>query len=203
MGLNMKTRLALNHNIAEQELLSVKYLLSVEHLLANIFAKISKLLKWRQSKINSRWSRNLPDNNKWLLVGNETVHYALKQNYGNSMHIKISYDWQSLYYFVYIRFKKSSNSSLVFIYSKKCIIFYGKNYSKKFSGMQALGMCLTYVKRYFQPHQWNVVYFRAQITQILLFLGMPILERSSQFNNDTFSKKFSALDVLGIFRYLT
>ena len=107
------------------------------------------------------------------------------------------------YYFVYIRFKKSSNSSLVFIYSKKCVIFYEKNYSKKFSGMQALGMCLTYVKRYFQPHQWNVVYFMAQITQILLFLGMPILERSSQFNNDTFSKKISALDVLGIFRYLT
>ena len=131
MGLNMKTRLALNYNITEQELLSVKYLLSVEHLLANIFAKISKLLKWRQSKINSRWSRNLPDNNKWLLVGNDTVRYALKENYENSMHIKVSYVWQSLYYFVYIRFKKSSNSSLVFIYSKKCVIFSWEELFKK------------------------------------------------------------------------
>ena len=44
MGLNMNKRLGFNHHITEQELLSVKYLLSVEHLLSNIFAKISNLL---------------------------------------------------------------------------------------------------------------------------------------------------------------
>ena len=44
MGLNRNKRLDFNHHITEQELLSVKYLLSVEHLLSNIFAKISKLL---------------------------------------------------------------------------------------------------------------------------------------------------------------
>ena len=45
MGLNMNKRLGFNHYIIEEDLLlSVKYLLSVEHLLSNIFAKISKLL---------------------------------------------------------------------------------------------------------------------------------------------------------------
>ena len=44
MGLNMKKRLCFNHRITEQELLSVKFFLSVEHLLSNIFAKIPKLL---------------------------------------------------------------------------------------------------------------------------------------------------------------
>ena len=38
MGLNMNKRLGFNHHITEQELLSV------EHLLSNIFAKISNLL---------------------------------------------------------------------------------------------------------------------------------------------------------------
>ena len=41
MGLNTNKRLGFNHRITEQELLSVKYLLSLEHLLSNIFAKIS------------------------------------------------------------------------------------------------------------------------------------------------------------------
>ena len=51
------------------------------------------------------------------------MRYALKQNYGYSMHIKISYDWQPRYYSVYILFKKSSNPRLVFIYGQKCVIF--------------------------------------------------------------------------------
>ena len=73
--------------------------------------------------------RNFPDNNKWLLVGNDTIHYALKQNYGDCMHIKISYDWQPWYYFVYIRFKERSNPSLFFIYGKKCVTFLWKGLS--------------------------------------------------------------------------
>ena len=40
----MNKRLDFNHHITEQELLPVKLLLSVEHLLSNIFAKIPKLL---------------------------------------------------------------------------------------------------------------------------------------------------------------
>ena len=43
-------------------------------------------------------------------------------------------------------------------------------FSKDFTAMQVLGMCLPYLKRYFQPYKWNVCLFRAQITQILLFL---------------------------------
>ena len=39
-------------------------------------------------------------------------------------------------------------------------------------------MCLPYVKRLFQQHQCNVFFFRAQVTQIPLFTGMPVLERS-------------------------
>ena len=44
MGLNMNKRLGFNHHITNQKLLSVKYLLSAEHFLSNIFAKIAKLL---------------------------------------------------------------------------------------------------------------------------------------------------------------
>ena len=39
-------------------------------------------------------------------------------------------------------------------------------------------MYLPYKKRYFRRHQWNTICFRAQITQILLFSRMPVLERS-------------------------
>ena len=37
---------------------------------------------------------------------------------------------------------------------------------------------MPHVKRYFQRHPWNTSFFRAQITQILLFSGMLVLERS-------------------------
>ena len=43
---------------------------------------------------------------------------------------------------------------------------------------ESLGLCLPYVKRYFQEHQWSTFLFMAQITQILLFSEMPIWERS-------------------------
>ena len=44
--------------------------------------------------------------------------------------------------------------------------------------MKGLGICLPYVKRYFIEHQWSVFFFRAQITQILLFSRTPISGRS-------------------------
>ena len=50
---------------------------------------------------------------------------------------------------------------------------------KKRIDMDVLGMCLSYVKRYFQEHEFSAFLIVAQITQILLFLGMPILERSN------------------------
>ena len=43
--------------------------------------------------------------------------------------------------------------------------------------MKVLGICLPYVKRYFQEHQLSVFFSMDQITQILLFSEMPLLER--------------------------
>ena len=50
--------------------------------------------------------------------------------------------------------------------------------SKKFSAMEVLDLYLPYMKRYFQEHQQIIFFFVAQITQTLLFSGMPLLERS-------------------------
>ena len=44
--------------------------------------------------------------------------------------------------------------------------------------MEVFRICLPYVKRYFQSHQWKLFFFRSQTTQILLFLGMSVWERS-------------------------
>ena len=44
--------------------------------------------------------------------------------------------------------------------------------------MKFLGRCVPYVKRYSQEPQWSAFLFMAQITQILLYLGMPLLEKS-------------------------
>ena len=62
-------------------------------------------------------------------------------------------------------------------------------------------MCLPYVKRYCQRHQWNAFFFRAQITQILLFSRMSVLERS---NNTVWDQHlFTKLLCYGGFRYLS
>ena len=42
---------------------------------------------------------------------------------------------------------------------------------------EGLSLCLPYVKRYLEEHQSSEFFFMAQITQILLFLGISILER--------------------------
>ena len=62
-------------------------------------------------------------------------------------------------------------------------------------------MCLPCVKRYFQQLQWNTFFFMAQITHIMLFLGMPLLERWKiiVYENETSSKKFLQWS----FRYLS
>ena len=52
-------------------------------------------------------------------------------------------------------------------------------FKKIFFAMEVLSICLPYAKRYFQWHQWNNFSFRAQITQVLMFSGMPLLERSN------------------------
>ena len=65
---------------------------------------------------------------------------------------------------------------------------------KKKNAIEVLSMCLAWVKRYFEENQLTAFFFMAQITQILLFSGMPILQRS-QFEHIRFfffflSKKF-------------
>ena len=42
---------------------------------------------------------------------------------------------------------------------------------------EGLSLCLPYVKRYLEKHQSSEFFFMAQITQILLFSGISILER--------------------------
>ena len=49
--------------------------------------------------------------------------------------------------------------------------------SKTF-GMEVLGICLPYIKRYFHQHKWSAFFVRAQISQILLFLKMVVLKWS-------------------------
>ena len=55
--------------------------------------------------------------------------------------------------------------------------FHHNTFSKIYSAMEGLGICLPYIKKCFQEHQWSACLFMAQITQILLFLGMLLLER--------------------------
>ena len=45
-------------------------------------------------------------------------------------------------------------------------------------GIEVLGICLSYVKRYFQEHQSSAFLYTAQITQILLLSRIQLLERS-------------------------
>ena len=48
---------------------------------------------------------------------------------------------------------------------------------KKKIAMELLSLCLPYVKRYFREHQLSAFFFMAQIIQIMLLLGMLLLER--------------------------
>ena len=65
----------------------------------------------------------------------------------------------------------------------KCLPYVGfrevKDHSLRMTPFpEVFGMCLPYVKGYCQQHQGNTFVFRAQMSQILLFLGMPDLLRS-------------------------
>ena len=64
-------------------------------------------------------------------------------------------------------------------------------FQKKIS-IKVLGLCLHYAKRYFQEYQWSAFLFMAQITQILLFSGMLLLERLkiTVWKQKLFKKKF-------------
>ena len=55
--------------------------------------------------------------------------------------------------------------------------FHHNTFSKIYSAMEGLGICLPYIKKCFQEHQWSAFLFMGQITQILLFLGMLLFER--------------------------
>ena len=74
-----------------------------------------------------------------------------------------------------------------------------QHFFKKKIVMEVLGLHLPYIKRYFQKHQLSAFYFMAQITQILLFLGMLLLERSkiTVWEWCLFKTRF-AMEVLGL-----
>ena len=72
-------------------------------------------------------------------------------------------------------------------------------FSKKNFAMEVLGMRLSYVKKVFQEFQWSAFLFMAQITQILLFLGMFLLERLKiTVSERQLSKRKNAMEVLGM-----
>ena len=66
--------------------------------------------------------------------------------------------------------------------------------------MKVLGMCLPYVKRYFQPDQSRFFYLGLDLLRLSCFWENPFgRDQRSQFNNYTFSKMFSAIIV---YRYV-
>ena len=65
--------------------------------------------------------------------------------------------------------------------------------------MEVLGICLPYVKMYFQEHHLSTFFFMGQITQILLFSGILLLERSKiTVREQHFFKKKIVMEVLGL-----
>ena len=67
--------------------------------------------------------------------------------------------------------------------------------------VEALCMCLPYIKRYFQERQWSVFSFMAHMSEIQLFLRKPVLERSkiTVWEQHLFKKNVC----YGGFRYLS
>ena len=64
-------------------------------------------------------------------------------------------------------------------------------FSKNLFGIEVLGICLPYVKTYFQEHQWSTFFFRTQITQILFFRESRFWrDKSSQLEHNRFFKSF-------------
>ena len=71
-----------------------------------------------------------------------------------------------------------SYNELSITFSCECHCLESNTFSKIVFALEVLGICVPYVKRYFQEHQWSAFFFRAQITQILLLSRMPVSERS-------------------------
>ena len=87
-------------------------------------------------------------------------------------------------------FQEHQSSAFFFISKTKTLLFSGMLvlerakicwegylFKNNFT-MELLGMCLPYVKRYFQEYQWSAFFFIAQIAEILSFIGMLGLENS-------------------------
>ena len=76
-------------------------------------------------------------------------------------------------------------------------------FKKKFD-IKVLSFCRRYVKRYFREHQLNAFFFMGQITQIMLLLGMPLLERSKMviWEQHLFIKEicYGTFEVVSTFR---
>ena len=72
-------------------------------------------------------------------------------------------------------------------------------FQKKKFAMEVLSLCVPFIKRYFQEHQLSAFFFMAQITQIVLFPGMLLLERPkiTVWERHLFKKKF-AMEVVSL-----
>ena len=97
--------------------------------------------------------------------------------------------------------------SQIFLFSKmpvsksSKITVWEQHLFKKHFGKEDLGICLPYIKRYFQEHQWSAFFFWAQRTQILLFSRMLVSERS---NIKVWERHiFQNFSCYGNFRYLS
>ena len=84
------------------------------------------------------------------------------------------------------------------ILQRSKITVWERHLLKKKLSMEVLRLCLPYVKRLFQEYQWSAFLFKAQITQILLFLVMPISLKDHSFRMTPFQKKNFAIEVLGM-----
>ena len=68
-------------------------------------------------------------------------------------------------------------SGMLVLERAKITVWEGYLFKNSFT-MELLGMCLPYVKRYFQEYQWSAFFSIAQIAEILLFIGVLGLENS-------------------------
>ena len=66
--------------------------------------------------------------------------------------------------------------------------------------MEVLGMCLSYIKRYFQLHQLSFFFpLGLELPRFSYFSEFWFgRDQKLQFNNDKFSKIYSATEVLGM-----
>ena len=136
-------------------------------------AQITQILLFSVTSILQRskitvWERHLFK--KKLCYGSFRYVSTLRKKVSSKAPMK----WFSLY--------ESNNSDSVLLENDgfaeiKDYSFRTTPFQKKIV-VEVSSLCLPYVKRYFQAHRWSAFLFMAQITQILLFSGMPVLQRS-------------------------